>query len=91
LSRAGVSFGGGDAAHEAASTEQPGRAVMRRGDGVFSAQERKTAIWALLIAGMIVALGFVVQQWTHPSLGPGGAAAWSTASTPGVLDARPIT
>lgn len=64
---------------------------MPRGNGVFSAQERKIAMWALLIAGVIAALGSVAQQWAQPSVGPGGVDAYSTASSPGVLDARPIS
>lgn len=56
----------------------------------FSRQERKVALWTLLAALTIAALGLVVQQWTRPSLGP-----WSgdqtVASIPGVLDAQPIT
>ena len=63
---------------------------MRRSNGVFSPQERKTALWALLIAGMVAAIGLVVQQWAEPSLGPGGIDAYTTASAPGVLDAQPI-
>ena len=63
---------------------------MRRANGVFSSQERKMALRALLIAGMIVALGLIVQQWAQPSLGPGGIDAYTTTPSPGVLDARPI-
>ena len=63
---------------------------MRRSNGVFSPLERRTALWALLIAGMVAAIGLVVQQWAEPSLGPGGIDAYTTASAPGVLDAQPI-
>ena len=63
---------------------------MRRSDGVFSPQERKTALWALLMAGLIAAMGLVVQQWSQPSVGPGGIEAYMTAPAPGVLDAQPI-
>jgi len=63
---------------------------MRRSDGVFSPQERKTALWALLMAGLIAVMGMVVQQWSQPSVGPGGIEAYMTAPVPGVLDAQPI-
>lgn len=63
---------------------------MRRSNGVFSPQERKVALWALLMAGLIAALGLVAQQWGRPSLGPGGVAAYESAPTPGVLDAQPV-
>lgn len=63
---------------------------MRRSNGAFTPQERKTAIWALLMAGLIAALGMFVQQYSQPSVGPGGIDAYATASTPGVQDARPV-
>ncbi|MDP3800907.1 hypothetical protein [Brevundimonas sp.] len=63
---------------------------MRRSKGVFSPRERKTALWALLMAGLIAAMGMVIQQWSQPSVGPGGIEAYMTADAPGVLDARPI-
>jgi hypothetical protein len=63
---------------------------MRRSNGVFSPQERKAALWALLMAGLIAALGLVAQQWSQPSVGPGGMAAYEIPATPGVLDAQPI-
>ncbi|WP_426028502.1 hypothetical protein [Brevundimonas sp. TWP2-3-4b2] len=63
---------------------------MRRSNGVFTPQERKTAIWALLMAGLIAALGLFAQQYSQPSVGPGGIDAYATASTPGVLDAQPV-
>lgn len=55
----------------------------------FSRQERKAALWALLAAAMIAALGLAVQQWTRPSLGPWGGDQ-VVASIPGVLDAQPV-
>lgn len=63
---------------------------MRRADGVFTPQERKTALWALLMAGLVAGMGLVIQEWAPPSVGPGGLDAYVTAPTPGVLDARPI-
>jgi len=63
---------------------------MRRSNGVFSPQERKTALWALLMAGLIAAMGILIQQWSQPSVGPGGVDAYMTAAVPGVLDAQPI-
>jgi len=63
---------------------------MRGSNGVFSPQERKTALWALLMAGLIAAMGMVIQQWSQPSVGPGGAEAYRTAPPPGVVDAQPV-
>jgi len=64
---------------------------MRRSNGVFSVQERKTALWALLMAGLIAVMGMVIQQWSQPSVGAGGIEAYMTAPLPGVLDAQPIS
>lgn len=64
---------------------------MRKSNGAFSPQERKAALWALLMAGLIAAIGIVAQQGSQPSVGPGGIAAYETASVPGVLDAQPIS
>lgn len=64
---------------------------MRSSNRVFSPQERKSALWALLMAGLIAVMGMVVQQWSQPSVGPGGIEAYMTASVPGVLDAQPIS
>lgn len=63
---------------------------MRKGNGAFTPQERRTAMWALLIAALLAAMGMMVQQYSPPSVGPGGIDAYTTASTPGVLDARPV-
>ena len=63
---------------------------MRGTNGVFSPQERKSALWALLMAGLIAVMGLMIQQWSQPSVGPGGIAAYMTAPVPGVLDAQPI-
>jgi len=63
---------------------------MRGSNGVFSPQERRSALWALLMASLISALGLVVQQWSQPSVGPGGVDAYMTAPPPGVIDARPV-
>lgn len=59
------------------------------GRGAFTPEERKAAVWALLIAAMIAVFGLAVQQWTQPSLGPWGADQ-AAASIPGVLDAQPV-
>lgn len=58
--------------------------------GAFTREERKAAMWALLIAAMIAALGLMIQQLTGPSLGPWGADQ-AAASMPGVLDAQPVS
>lgn len=63
---------------------------MRRADGVFTPQERRTALVALLVAAVIAALGMVVQPLMRPSLGAGGADAYLSAPTPGVLEATPL-
>ena len=57
--------------------------------GAFTREERKAALWALLIAGVIAMMALMIQQWTQPSLGPWGADQASVAM-PDVLDARPI-
>jgi hypothetical protein len=48
-------------------------------------------MWALLMAGLLAAMGLMIQQYSQPSLGPGGVDAYMTASAPGVLDAQPVT
>ena len=63
---------------------------MRRSNGVFTPQERKTAMWALLMAGLLAAMGLMIQQYSQPSVGPGGVDAYAAASNPGVLDAQPV-
>ncbi|HWQ87833.1 hypothetical protein [Brevundimonas sp.] len=63
---------------------------MRRSNGVFTPQERKAAMWALLTAALLAATGLMVQQYSQPSVGPGGVDAYMTASAPGVLDAQPV-
>ena len=57
--------------------------------GAFTREERKAAMWALLIAIVIAAVAMLVQPWTQPSLGPWGAEQ-AAVSTPDVLDAQPI-
>jgi len=63
---------------------------MRGSNGAFTPQERKTAVWALLMAGLLAALGLFVQQYSQASVGPGGIEAYMTAPVPGVLDAQPV-
>jgi len=63
---------------------------MRRSNGAFTPQERKTAMWALLMAAVLAAMGLMIQQYSQPSVGPGGIDAYLTASPPGVLDAQPV-
>ena len=63
---------------------------MRRGSGVFSPQERQVALLALLVAVLIAAVGTLIQPMLRPSVGPGGADAYMSAPTPGVLDATPL-
>jgi hypothetical protein len=63
---------------------------MRRSNGAFTPQERKMAMWALLMAALLAAMGLMIQQYSQPSVGPGGIDAYMTASAPGVLDAQPV-
>lgn len=63
---------------------------MTRGNGVFTPRERRTALIALLAAAAVAAGGMAVQPLIKPSLGPGGADAYLSAPTPGVLDATPL-
>lgn len=57
--------------------------------GAFTREERKAALWALLIAGVIAFMALLFQQSTQPSLGPWGAEQASVAM-PDVLDAQPV-
>ena len=63
---------------------------MRRVESIFTRQERKAAVWALLIAAIVASLGVMGEQWTHASVGPHGADAYAYAPAAGVLDAQPI-
>jgi len=63
---------------------------MRKSDTVFTREERRTAMWALLMAAMIAVGGIYIQHWSQPSLGPYGAEAYAYAPAAGVLDARPV-
>lgn len=58
--------------------------------GAFTREERKAALWALLIAGIIAFMALMIQQLTGPSLGPWGAEQAAASSMPGVLDAQPV-
>jgi len=62
---------------------------MRTADSIFTPRERRTAVWALVMAAAIAAGGLYVERWSKPSLGPDGAAAYAYAPSDGVLDARP--
>lgn len=64
---------------------------MRGRNGVFTTRERKTAMWALLMAVLIAGMGLMLQQYSPPSVGPGGIDAYMTASAPGVLEAQPVS
>jgi len=64
--------------------------MQRTQRGAFTREERKAAIWALLIAAVIAAAAMMLQQLTGPSLGP-WSAEQAAASMPGVLDAQPVT
>ncbi len=63
---------------------------MRRAESVFTTRERRTAIWALLMAALVAALGLYVDRWSRPSLGPNGVEAYAYAPAAGVQDARPM-
>jgi len=57
--------------------------------GAFTREERKAALWALLIAGVIAFSALMLQQLTGPSLGPWGVEQAAVAM-PDVLDAQPV-
>ena len=60
---------------------------MRRTErGAFTHEERKAAVWALLIAAIVAVLAMAIQQ---PSLGPWGVEQ-AAATMPGVLEAEPV-
>ncbi len=64
---------------------------MRKTERMFTARERKTAFWALVVATLITVVGMLIDQsWSRPSLGVYGATV-STASLPDVVDARPVS
>ena len=64
--------------------------MQRTERGAFTREERRAAVWALLIAAVIAVAAVMIQQATGPSLGPWGAEQ-ASASLPGVLDAEPAT
>lgn len=63
--------------------------MRSKGRGAFTPEERKAAVWALLIASLIAFMALMIQQWTQPSLGPWGGDQ-AAVSIPGVLDAQPV-
>lgn len=64
---------------------------MRKTERVFTVAERKAALWALVIAMIIAGTGVLIDMtFSRPSLGAYGAS-FSTASAPGVIDARPMS
>ena len=64
---------------------------MRTTERMFTARERKTAFWALVIAIVVTAAGVLIDEsWSRPPLGLYGAT-MSTASLPNVIDARPVS
>ena len=62
--------------------------MQRMERGAFTREERKAAVWALLIAALIAVAAVTIQQFTGPSLGPWGVEQ-AAATLPGVLDAQP--
>lgn len=64
---------------------------MRKTERMFTARERKAAVWALVIAMLVTAAGVLIDKsWSRPSLGLYGAT-MTTASLPDVIDARPVS
>ena len=64
---------------------------MRKTERVFTVAERKAALWALVIATFITGTGILIDMsFSRPSLGSYGGS-FSTASAPGVIDARPMS
>ncbi len=64
---------------------------MRKTERMFTAKERKTAFWALILATVITVVGVLIDQsWSRPSLGLYGDAI-TTASLPDVIDAQPVS
>ena len=61
---------------------------MRTEGGVFTPQERKAALWALIGAAVVAASGIIVQEHMRPSLG--GMDDYVSAPPPGVLEAQPL-
>ncbi|MGV9007648.1 MAG: hypothetical protein ACOH1H_13030 [Brevundimonas sp.] len=64
---------------------------MRGPERIFSAAERRGAVVALVLTLLVTVLALVFgQSWNQHSLGSYGPATYSVASSPGVLDARPV-
>ena len=62
---------------------------MRNNNRVFSAGERKGALWVLIVTAIIVAGGAAYDRIAGPSLGMYGTE--YATSAPGVLDAQPLS
>lgn len=63
---------------------------MRTKPRVFTREEMRIAVFALLAAAALAIFGFMIQDLIGPSLGPWGAEA-PVDTLPGVLDAQPIS
>ncbi|MFT4913301.1 MAG: hypothetical protein ACI9YM_001895 [Brevundimonas sp.] len=65
---------------------------MRHSDQMFSPTERRLAVAALILTIVVTVLGLTVgQSWSPPSLGPYGTDSHAVASSPDIVDARPIS
>ena len=62
---------------------------MRNTNRVFSAGERKGALWVLIVTLVVVAGGAAYDRIAGPSLGLYGTD--FSATVPGVLDAQPLS
>jgi hypothetical protein len=62
---------------------------MRKKTSLFTAAERRLALWALLAAAVLTLTLMSVEQILSPSLGL-YASNVSTPSLPNVIDARPL-
>jgi len=64
---------------------------MRRSNKVFSAGERRIAVYAVVAVVAVVALMVATGGIFDPSVGTGGRANYGFAELPGVMDAQPLS
>ena len=70
--------------------KQDWEVVMGTRQRVFTRDEMRIAVIALLTAAALAIFGMIIQDMIGPSLGPWGAEP-AVDSLPGVLDAQPIS
>lgn len=65
---------------------------MRNSDQMFSPNERRLAVAALILTILVTVLGLTVgQSWSPPSLGPYGTDSYAVTASTDIIDARPVS